>query len=560
VSAAERDERQVTLVLMLPRTDGLVVFEETVLPAGPLPRDSVAPFQELDAALYRTATADPANLLVSTVESPPLSGRVDRRTIAFGAEQWLLETAAREPLVGAQARALPWILLASGLAGAVLSGGVVTLLTRRRGYALGLVEERTVELRHAMAELESARAAADTANTAKSQFLSRMSHELRTPLNAVLGFAQLLELREQSPDDREAVEHILRGGNHLLALINEVLDLSRIEAGDMTLSPEPVHVADVVDEAIGLVRPLAAGRSVTLAVDRERACPHHVLADRQRLKQVLLNLLSNAVKYNRVGGTVVVGCEEVGERVRVKVTDTGPGISAANVGRLFVPFERLGAAATEVEGTGIGLALSRRLAEAMGGTLDVDSSEGEGSTFWIELQSVEGTVERYERLAGEPMPPPVDVDHRHLVLYIEDNLANVKLAERVFAGRGDIELMPVMQGRLGVDLARQHRPALILVDLHLPDIPGDEVLQSLRTDPATREIPVIVVSADASPGRIERLRAAGATAYVTKPFNVRELIRTVGHILPDGAAGEPAVGVAWDGAERRSGRDRRDPS
>jgi CheY-like chemotaxis protein len=415
-----------------------------------------------------------------------------------------------------------------------------------------------------MAELESARAAADSANLAKSQFLSRMSHELRTPLNAVLGFAQLLELREQSPDDRDAVEHILRGGNHLLALINEVLDLSRIEAGDMTLSPEPVHVADVVDEAIGLVRPLAAGRSVTLTVDHQRPCPHHVLADRQRLKQVLLNLLSNAVKYNRFGGTVVVGCVEVGDRVRLQVTDTGPGISADDVGRLFVPFERLGAAATEVEGTGIGLALSRRLAEAMGGTLDVDSVAGEGSTFWIELPQVEGTVERYERLAGEPMPPRVDVDHRHLVLYIEDNLANVKLAERVFAERGDIELMPVMQGRLGVELARQHRPELILVDLHLPDIPGDEVLQALRTDPLTRPIPVIIVSADASPGRIERLRAAGATAYVTKPFNVRELIRTVGHILPVAGEGETngdgAGRLGWDGVERRSGRDRRGSS
>ena len=258
---------------------------------------------------------------------------------------------------------------------------------------------------------------------------------------------------------------------------------------------------------------------------------------------------------------MVVGCEEVdGARVRLKVTDGGRGLSADDIGRLFVPFERLGAGDTDIEGTGIGLALSRRLAEAMGGTVDVESTIGEGSTFWIELPQVEGTIERYERLAGEPLPPRVDVEERHLVLYIEDNLANVTLAERVFAERGDIELMPVMQGRLGVDLARQHRPALILVDLHLPDIPGDEVLHTLRTDPVTRSIPVVVVSADATPGRIERLRAAGATAYVTKPFNVRELIRTVGDILPAGDARNGDAAPRWDGVDRRSGGDRRGSS
>jgi signal transduction histidine kinase/ActR/RegA family two-component response regulator len=536
VSSVLRRDGLSILLVAVGRTDGLIVFQETALPDGPLPREGVGPFQELDAALYRTPTADPANLLITTVESLPLDGHVDRRTLSFGTEEWLLETAARDALLSSQARAVPWIILVSGLAAAILAGGVVTLLARRRAYALNLVDERTHELRHTMAELEAARTAADTANTAKSQFLSRMSHELRTPLNAVLGFAQLLELREQSAEDREAVEHILKGGNHLLALINEVLDISRIEAGDMTLSPEPVHLADVVDEALALVRPMAAARSIGL---HHHPCGHHVLADRQRLKQVLLNLLSNAVKYNRFGGTVTVACEQLGEdRVRLNVTDTGQGISADDVARLFVPFERLGAASTDVEGTGIGLALSRRLAEAMGGRLEVDSTVGEGSTFWIELPRVEGTVERYERLAGAPLPPRVVVDRRHLVLYIEDNLANVTLAERVFAERGDIELMPVMQGRLGVDLARQHRPALILVDLHLPDIPGDEVLQQLRADPVTQPIPVIVVSADASPGRVERLRAAGATAYVTKPFDVRELIRTVGDILPMNGGGE----------------------
>ena len=219
-------------------------------------------------------------------------------------------------------------------------------------------------------------------------------------------------------------------------------------------------------------------------------------------------------------------------RLRLKVTDTGPGIAADDLGLLFVPFERLGANATEVEGTGIGLALSRRLAEAMGGSLDVESTVGTGSTFWIELPLVEGAVERYERLSV-----PHRVGHsarpteQHRILYIEDNLSNITLVERILAKRTDVELVPAMQGRLGVELARQHRPALILLDLHLPDIPGDQVLHQLRTDPETSAIPVVVVSADATKGQIQRLQAAGATAYLTKPFDVDELLRTVTEIL-----------------------------
>lgn len=526
----------VTLVVAMGRADGIVVFEESMFPSGPVPSTADSPFRELDAALYRTPTADPDNLLIATTADLPLDGPLDSRELVFGSEKWLLQTSARVPLASAQGRAVPWIILGTGLAAALLAGGVVALSTRRRTYALKLVDQRTTELRHAMAELESARVTADTANKAKSQFLSRMSHELRTPLNAVLGFAQLLDLNDLNSDDRDAVDHILKGGNHLLTLINEVLDISRIESGEVALSPESVLANELVTETIDLMRPLAAARSIHFVTDRQATCMHYVFADRQRLKQILLNLISNAIKYNRVGGSVSITCEQVAStRLRLKVTDTGPGISEADAKLLFVPFERLRANLTEVEGSGIGLALSRRLAEAMGGTLELESRPGEGSTFWVELPLVEGAVERYERLssskAPDVVPEPAPDGPRHSILYIEDNLTNITLVRRILDQRADIDLIPAMQGRLGVDLARQHHPALILMDLHLPDISGDEVLQLLRDDIETSSIPVVVVSADASPGQVQRLKTAGASAYVTKPFHVNELLQTVADML-----------------------------
>jgi CheY-like chemotaxis protein len=252
------------------------------------------------------------------------------------------------------------------------------------------------------------------------------------------------------------------------------------------------------------------------------------MADAQRLKQILLNLLSNAIKYNRAGGSVTVGCERISPtRLRITVTDTGIGIPPEKLGLLFVPFERLGAERTTVEGAGIGLALSLRLAEAMGGTIAVESVAGEGSTFWVELPVVEGPVERYERLDRTGATAPAPATERRSLLYIEDNLANLKLIERLLGDRTDFEILPAMQGRIGLGLARDHRPALVLLDLHLPDMDGYEVLHELRDDPATSSIPVIVVSADATQGQIQRLLAAGAAAYLTKPLDVREFLRLV---------------------------------
>jgi signal transduction histidine kinase/ActR/RegA family two-component response regulator len=527
VSTLIHGEQTSNLVVALGRPDGLVVFEQSVFSNDPLPVATEGPFHDLDAALYRTPTDDPANILVTTT-GRPMTGAIDSRLLAFGAEQWLLQVKAKVPLAGDQAQSVPWVILFAGLASALLAGGVVAVTVRRRAYALSLVDQRTADLRETMTDLEVARAAADSANKAKSQFLSGMSHELRTPLNAVLGFAQLIELNESLPDaDRDAVAHIIRGGSHLLTLINEVLDISRVESGEMAMSPESVLVANVIDEVIDLMRPLAAARSINL-IDGPSTCVHYVFADKQRLKQILLNLVSNAVKYNRVGGSVSVSCEEVtATRLRIKVIDSGHGISKEDIGLLFEPFERLGATLSDIEGSGIGLTLSRRLAEAMQGTLDVESAVGNGSTFWVELPLVEGTVERYERLPHNVQPVPASPGGNRRILCIEDNLANITLIKRILGQLTDIELISAMQGRIGLDLARDHQPDLILMDLHLPDMTGEEVLGTLRTNPATRSIPVIVVSADATAHQIQRLKAAGASAYITKPFNVRELISTI---------------------------------
>jgi signal transduction histidine kinase/CheY-like chemotaxis protein len=392
------------------------------------------------------------------------------------------------------------------------------------------------EVRQRSMELREAKEAADRANTAKSEYLSRMSHELRTPLNAILGFAQLLELEDLGEEQRENLHYILTAARHLLALINEVLDIAAIEAGRLALSLEPVAVADVVAETVSLIRPLADQHQVLL-VNPPLSCASHVQGDRQRLKQILLNLLSNAVKYNRQGGRVELECGPGDDgRLRIQVVDTGPGIAAEAMGQLFVPFERLGNEQSGVEGAGLGLPLSRRLAEAMGGTLDVASEPGQGSSFWVELPQAEGPVQRAERrqeLDPQAQPPPEEPAPTLTVLYIEDNLSNLQLVERVLSRRPGVRLISAMRPQLGLDLAAEHDPDLILLDLHLPDMPGQEVLRRLRAEPRTAEVPVVILSADAQPTLVDQLLAQGARAFLTKPLDVKELLE-----LLDAVAGE----------------------
>ena len=386
------------------------------------------------------------------------------------------------------------------------------------------------DLAAAVEEASQAREAAERANRAKSEFLSRMSHELRTPLNAILGFAQLLDLDELTQDQRENLGQILRGGRHLLSLINEVLDISRIEAGTFGISPEPVDVGAILDEAVGLIRPLAAHRKVAMSLPAVETgtC---VLADRQRLQQVLLNLLSNAVTYNRTGGRVdiTVGRRFDG-RVRLSIRDTGQGLSAEKLLRLFTPFDRLGAETGPEEGTGLGLTLSKRLVEAMEGELHVESVVGSGTTFHLDLWLAPPSGELATAEGGDPgdCADPGTVGR---VLYIEDNLINVRLVEHILRRRPGVQFITTIQGSMGVALAREHLPQAIFLDLHLPDMEGDAVLERLQTDPTTASIPVVILSADATPGKVSRLKRAGAEDFITKPLDIARFLATVDALL-----------------------------
>jgi PAS domain S-box-containing protein len=411
-------------------------------------------------------------------------------------------------------------------------GAAVSIL----GYDHDVTDRRAVEDAAKQARLE-----ADRANHAKSEFLSRMSHELRTPLNAILGFAQLLEMDSLSEEQRDNLGYIVRGGRHLLTLINEVLDIVRIETGRFAMSREPVSLHHAVAETLDMMRPMAAEGGAVLTGGADGARTQYALADNGRLKQILLNFVSNAIKYGGRGVAVTISCEDVPNGgVRIRVTDTGPGIPPDKAARLFVPFDRLGSEREGIEGTGLGLALSKSLAQAMGGTLGVDTAVGGGSTFWVELPAaeepaaaaqIEGDAE-----AAEPAAP---AERTATVLYIEDNLSNLELVKQILNRRSDVKLISAMQGRLGLDLARKHRPNLVLLDLHLPDLGGDEVLRQLQTGPETRTIPVVMITADATAGQADRLLKAGARAYLTKPLDVKEFLTILRGLLtaPDGHAG-----------------------
>lgn len=388
-------------------------------------------------------------------------------------------------------------------------------------------------------ELRATKDEADRANRAKSEFLSRMSHELRTPLNAILGFGQLLERQGPSDTQRSHIRHIRTAGRHLLDLINEVLDISRIETGRLQLSLESVCVKDAIAEALELMRPVAASYSVDLIVRDNGATSSYVLADRQRLKQVLLNLLTNGVKYTPPRGKVVISDQVKNDKtVRLEISDNGPGIAPDKLNRVFTPFDRLGAEQSTVEGTGLGLSLCQRLVHAMQGTIGVQSVPGQGSTFWVELSrapcplaAISTARHRARQIAAQGNGIDHSENHTRSFLYIEDNLSNLKLVEELLREERQTKLLTATKGRFGLYLARQHLPDLILLDLHLPDLPGWDVLAELRADPATQSIPVVVISADATPGQIKRLISAGARAYLTKPLDVEEFFRVTNELL-----------------------------
>ncbi len=402
------------------------------------------------------------------------------------------------------------------------------------GRWLHLTATVDVTERHRADEaMRAAKEEAERANLAKSVFLSRMSHELRTPLNAILGFGQLLELSPLGTQEALSLQYILKGGRHLLALIDEVLDLSRAETGDLHLLLADVNVESLARECAGLVARLAQVRGITCRVKVPRDVSLWV--DEQRLRQMLLNLLSNAIKYNREGGDVLVSSEVTASgQLRLKVTDTGPGISAEGRTRLFVPFERLEQEFTEAEGTGLGLVISRRIAEAMGGTLGVESEVGKGSTFWIELP-LNTRPAAPPAAAKAANPPPVCAllpTATARLLYIEDNVSNLQVIKALLANcRPRWQFLSAQNGKEGLAQAREGLPDLILLDLQLPGMKGDAVLAELRHDPRTQHIPVVLLSADATVLSRERLLAGGANDYISKPFKLESLLELLDRTL-----------------------------
>lgn len=415
-------------------------------------------------------------------------------------------------------------------------------------------------------ELRQAREAADSANRAKSEFLSRMSHELRTPLNAVLGFSQLLQMDSLDMDQEQAVEQIMRAGNHLLRLIDDVLDMAKIDTGQLAVTQEVVDLGTVLADAVALLEPLAAEHSVRLQFDRAGVSGLRVSADRHRLVQVLLNLGSNGIKYNHRGGSVSFGARrERPGTIRIEVSDTGRGIPPEQVGKLFKPFSRLESPSGRVEGTGVGLALSLQLASLMHGDIGVYPAPGGGSTFWVDLPTPSGAnlQDRGPSTSGRPAtgapgdppdsdapgdppgePAPSGPPEEHIgpeparedldghvvplkVLHIEDNTSNTALVSHVLARRPGIELTSCADPGVGLELARQQVPDLVLLDLHLPGIGGDELFHRIKADPDLSAARVVVISADVTPSRIRTMFALGADGYLTKPIDIAVLLRLV---------------------------------
>lgn len=393
-----------------------------------------------------------------------------------------------------------------------------------------ILKNSNIELAQATTLAEKASAVAEKANLAKSDFLSNMSHELRTPLSAILGFAQLIDAGTPAPTEKQKrnLDQILRAGWYLLDLINEILDLALIESGKLSISLEPVTLSEVLSDCATMIEPQAEKHGIEVNFT-ESAVTYIVNADRTRLKQVLINLMSNAIKYNKANGTVVVSCALLPERVRICVEDSGQGLAPEQIAQLFQPFNRLGQESKAEEGTGIGLVMTKRLIELMGGEIGLESSLGEGSSFWIEIPRAS------DHLLAERSPSPdvsknLHAQHNaaiHKIVYVEDNPANLMLVEDIIARRADFELFTAQDAINGIELARNTQPNIILMDINLPGMSGTNALKILQQDPLTAHIPVIALSANAIPSDIKNGIDAGFFRYLTKPIKIDDFLHTI---------------------------------
>ncbi len=392
------------------------------------------------------------------------------------------------------------------------------------------------DLKQKHVELEVARAVAEKANRAKSEFLSSMSHELRTPLNAVLGFAQLMETATPlpSPTQKMSIDQILKGGWYLLHLINEILDLALIESGKLTMTQESIDLSEAFRDYQLVIMPMAVTHNITVRFPDD-AQKRYVNADKTRIKQVMINLLSNAIKYNRPDGVVTVSCEATPvQGMRVSVSDTGLGLTPEMMQQLFQPFNRLGQESGDTDGTGIGLVVTKQLVELMGGVIGVHSEVGVGSTFWFELPlSAESAIPAHLASDANPLVPAMGTANitQRTLLYVEDNPANLALVEQLIERRNDLKLLTATDGNCGVQMAREHLPDLILMDINLPGISGLEAMKLLRANPQTAHIPIIALSANAVLHEIEQALKAGFVRYLTKPIRINEFMDALDVVL-----------------------------